>query len=326
MDAPNKLLAIGGWIGTVVMAGLLVWLLLNPRIRALTRLTVLEGIRRMEFQSILALGLILLAGMGAVALMPSVRQMPWWNIVIERVSQGENSLTPGVNTDPTKEFWDHFPFFLQSGMLFFAELFTVALAFAQTLFLISQDLQQGFLLTLLPKPMSRGEYLWGRGLGAVTTVSIAWIALVVEVWIIFVIHDPPALTDWSRPESKILLCGGVLLFKWISAIAILIYATLRLPPVAGGLVTFIWLTGGHIAVMLHNVATDITMPILGRIAFCIGYVTLPHYDGAWSGTILDPATNQFHTASDVATFIGWTLVYTMAFGLGSWVLFRKRDL
>ena len=322
---PQTILGPLGWVGTAGMTLNVVWLLTNPRIRALARLTVLEGIRRMEFQAILLLALVLMGGMGYIAFLQHVQDMPLWGMVINKINAG-SSLSPGVTSDAQAEFVRNFDRYLQSGMLFFAEAFTVGLTFALGAFAVKQDTEQGFLLTLLPKPMTRGEYLWGRGLGIFGSVAAAWLLMTIEVFLIFAVKHPEAFGNTGRPEWMILFAGGVLLMKWASLIAILFLSTQQMPPVTGTIVSFFIYVSGHFAVILHDMGTDLSLNRVARLFAWLGYILAPHYDRAWSGNILDPTANQLTSKSDVAGFLGWAWLYLWICGVWAWGFFRKRDL
>lgn len=323
--SPEQILGPLGWVGSIAAAGMLIWLLLNPRIRALAWLTTLESIRRMEFQAILLLALTLFAGIGYLLFAPGIKESPLWGVVISQI--GSDGLgAPGVNTDPRQIFFLQFDYYMQSAMSFFAELFALFMLLALGLFLISNDIQQGFLLTLLPKPLSRGEYLWGRGLGLAITVGAAWIIMGLQIFLLFLIKNPAVLSQPTAPEWKILFCTAVLLMKWASLVAILFFLTLRMPPVAGGLVVLLLFVAGHISSNVHDLATNVALDWPLRLLFWSGYVAMPHYDRAWSAIILDPTANLFQTHTDVAGFVGWAFTYAMVMGLGSWLCFRHRDL
>jgi len=265
---------------------------------------------------------ILIFGMGYLLFAPGIKDLPMWGVVFTQLGE---SGTPGVNVDGQQLFREQWPYLMMSAMAFFSEVFTLFMLFAIGLFLISTDTQQGFLLTLLPKPLSRGEYLWGRGLGLTATVSSAWIVMGLCIYLIFMIRRF-ALHQPDAGEWKILLTTGLLTMKWATIVAILMLGTLRLPPIAGGFWALLLTMGGHISSKVHDIATDNALGWPQRIISWIGYVIIPHFDNAWSAMILDPAINVFQTTTDVARFIGWSWTYAMACGLWAWWCFRHRDL
>jgi len=202
----------------------------------------------------------------------------------------------------------------------------LALTFALGLFIIKQDEEQGFLQTLLPKPVTRGEYLWGRGLGIFATVSAAWVVMVLEVFLIFAIKHPAAFHDLSRPEWRVIWAGGILLMKWASLVAILLLSTLQYGPIAGGIAAVLLFIGGHMTSYLHDAGTDLSQSTIARAIAWITFVMAPHYSRAFSGNILDPTANELNTATLVAEFIGWAWTYMMINGLWSWWIFKRKDL
>jgi ABC-type transport system involved in multi-copper enzyme maturation permease subunit len=248
--------------------------------------------------------------------------MPMWGIVYSHLGE---SNTPGVNVDGQQLFREQWPYLMMSAMAFFSEVLTLFMLFALGLFMVSTDTQQGFLLTLLPKPLSRGEYLWGRGLGLTATVCSAWIVMGLSIYVVFVIRRF-ALHLPEAGEWKILLTTGLLTLKWACIVAILMLGTLRLPPIAGGFWALLLLVGGHISSKVHDIATNTALDGLPRGFAWIGYILIPHFDSAWSAMILDPAYNVFQTTTDVARFIGSAWAYAMVCGLWAWWSFRNRDL
>lgn len=328
MFDPQSVLGPLGWVGTVALVITLIYLLANGRIRALAKLTVLDSIRRMEFQAILLLAVVLLGGIGYLIFVPDVKDSPLWAMLIERLDTSAVT-TPGVTPDATRDFQEKFPALIQSGMLFFAELFTLAMVFALGLLLIPGDIEQGFLLTILPKPATRGEYLWGRGLGVLATVGTAWLVMSLEIFFVFALHDPSVFADFGeflRPEWKILWGAVLILFKWASFLAFLLLFTLKMPPVAGGIVALLIFGAGHVSGNLRDLGSDVSIDPFIRAVSWATFVAVPHYERAWSATILDPDTNQFLTYTDAAGFLGWAWLYTMVAGGWLWLIFRKRDL
>lgn len=319
MNEPNLPLTIGGWIGTLLLGLTLIWLLANGRIRALAGLTVLDSIRRMEFQALLLFGAVLLGGMGSILFSQEAMKLPMWRLVVDKIG-GDVLGAPGVQGAASQQWEAQFLPLMQSAMAFFAELFIFFMILALGLFLYQNDRQQGFLLTLLPKPVSRGEYLWGRALGLLATVSAAWVLFGCEMFLIYLLYDS------ASPQWKILHTTGILLMKWATLIAILTLLTLRLPVIIGGFCTLLLFVAGHVAVLLHDVGTDeaIAWPI--RLGAWAVYVILPHYDQAWSANILDPLINPFQHLHDVARFFGWGWTYLMVCGLLAWHRFRAQDV
>ncbi|HYE78095.1 MAG TPA: hypothetical protein VEI97_08920, partial [bacterium] len=282
---PQAILGPLGWVGTAALAATVVWLLANPRIRALARLTWMDSLRRMEFQAVLLIAVVLLLGIGYLNFVPDIKDSPLWGFLLSRLEQGAES-TPGIVADAQREFQANFNSYLQAGMMFFAEFFTLAMLFALGVQLIAGDIQQGFLLTVLPKPTTRGEYLWGRGLGVLATVTAAWLTMAVVVFLVFAAKEPSIFRNVTLPEWKILWGAALLVMKWASFLAFLLLFTVKLPPVAGGILALLLFGFGHISGNLRDVGSDATVHPTIRAAAWGAFVLMPHYERSWSATIL----------------------------------------
>lgn len=220
--------------------------------------------------------------------------------------------------------------------IFLAFVFSVVLALGAAFLAapaIAGDVESGIALAILPRPLSRAEFVLGKWLGlAALLVTYATLFGAVEVATIALV------TGYRPPHPAIAL--AYLVAQSIVLLSLSLLLSTRLPPVAGGLLAVLcfgvaWIAGitANIAAALHNENVLHATTLVGLL--------VPS-DGLWRGALyhLQPVVlliaanaaggtgqNPFGTSTPpTAAFLAWTVGWvalTLALALAS---FARRDL
>ncbi len=156
---------------------------------------------------------------------------------------------------------------------------------------IASEVESGISLAILPRPLSRAEYVLGKWLGLAALLT-AYGAVLGSVEIIAI-----ALVTGYRPPHP----ATALAYLIVESLAMLSLALLfstRLPATAGGLLSVLcfglaWIAGiaGNVADSLHNAAIMHAATLVGLL--------IPT-DGFWRGTVyhLEPVMMLVASASN----------------------------
>ena len=220
--------------------------------------------------------------------------------------------------------------------IFLAFVFSVVLSIGAAFLgapAIAGDIESGVILAIVPRPLSRAEFVLGKWLGLALLLALAATVFgAVEVFAIML------ATGYRPPHPAV-----ALLFLIAQALVMLSLALglgTRLPPILGGLLAVLcfgvaWISGiaAGIAAALHNDAVLHATTMLGLI--------VPS-DGLWRAALyqLEPVVllaaasatgnaipNPFgaNTPPEPA-FIAWSVAWIMAALAVAIVSFVRRDL
>ncbi len=220
--------------------------------------------------------------------------------------------------------------------IFLAFVFSVILAFGGAFLgapAIAADVENGTALAILPRPLSRTEYVVGKWLGLAALLTIyATVFGALEVGAI-------ALTTGYRPPDP-LAALAFLIAQSLTMLSLALALSTRLAPVTGGLIAVLcfgvaWIAGiaKAIAAALHNDTVLHAATLIGLL--------VPS-DGLWRGALfhLEPVVilaaanaatfappNPFSASAPPPTlFVAWSIAWiAVAVGVAAFS-FARRDL
>ncbi len=212
---------------------------------------------------------------------------------------------------------------LQQGAFLFADVFVAIIGFVLAFMVLPSEINRGVTLSILPKPLTRDEYVFGKALGIWVIVSGCFFILALELWGVQAIFDiftgKGFRPDWHFLEAVILFP-----FKYATLILIIMGLTLRMPEVPAGIIGVIIFAVGHFSDRIFEIASEVEIPIMG-FGLKFGYWVLPHMSQV-TFSILDPLSTLITNWHELWGWVWQVCVYNIILGaMLSW-LFRRRSL
>ncbi len=197
---------------------------------------------------------------------------------------------------------------------------------------IANELDSGIALAILPRPLSRADYVLGKWLGLVTLVAGYAIAFgAVELGAIRLV------SGYTPPHP--VLAAAYLIAESIVLVTLALALSTRLSPVAGGLIAVLSFGVAWIAGITASIATALNNANLIHATTVVALL-MPS-DLLWRGAVYALQPVVFLAASDAASgrvnpfgasapppaaFIAWTIAWIvamLAIAVGS---FTRRDI
>ena len=212
---------------------------------------------------------------------------------------------------------------VQAAAFFFGEFFIALICFALGISLVAGEIQRGVVLTVLPKPIGRGEYIIGKILGG-------WIIATACFEVIAIISIGFALPYSGHTFGNIPNIFHAMLFmpvKYAILLALIIYFSLWLPEAVAGFSGLVIFIAGHMSEKILDLATDdfAAIPILSQALKAV-HVMLPNLAAVMSPMILDPDATEFISTGPMVEWTLWALLYFAVIACLTVFTFRKRSL
>jgi len=333
-----------GWVGTAgyilvpIAMAIIVWRVRGP-IWAVALNTLKESVSKLEVITLFIIGVVFVIFFNAVWQVPAVQDtvvdffkasQPAAGRVEEPFKTSEEVDELEISTTPqTRAFAEDA---IQKGSLrlkvqvaafLFGEFFIALICFALGIFLVTGEINRGVVLTVLPKPIGRGEYVIGKILGGWLIVVICFEAMAVVALLFALPYRGDALDNIPNILQAMLLMP----IKYAILIALITYLSLWLPEAAAGFVGLALFIAGHFSERMLDMATDefIAMPLLSH-ATKASYVLLPHLSEVFSPVILDPNWTDFTSAGPMFEWSFWAVLYFAIITAAAVLSFRKRSL
>ena len=220
-------------------------------------------------------------------------------------------------------------------VVFMAFMFTNVLALGAALVganALGAELENGTLLSILPRPVRRAEIFAGKWLGAFgVTALFGACAVGLEIAVLWwqTAYLPP------DPGKALLYLFAILAAVTLCAVA---FAT-RLAPLTAAIAAVVLYGAAWIDGVVHAVAIVLNKDTLAQTTLAIGLI-FPS-DGLWRGVLnaLEPAALRAAGLSGpgsagpfaisgppTAAFLWWSAVWFVAVALAGHAAFRARDL
>ncbi|MFH1675786.1 MAG: ABC transporter permease subunit [bacterium] len=310
--------------------GLVLWLVLvyaRGKFRllpsfAIARVTVLDSIMRLEVIFLLIIGILLVGVFGFNLFSPQTRNL----LIKSTIVQGRfTDITGGTNMELTqlekeKSLCD----LLVQAALLMAEFFVAIIGFVLSMFLLPGEINRGVILSILPKPLTRGEYVFGKFLGTWMIVTGCFFVLALEllgIQAIFYSSRGLSAINWHLLKAMALFP-----FKYATLVLVIMGLTLRFPEAVAGIVGIGIFIGGHFAEKIYDLSRDFADSPIFVYAFKFAYYILPHLTEAFSVNILDKNADALISWPTVFGWLWQIMVYNcLLLWLLTW-LFKRRSL
>jgi len=212
---------------------------------------------------------------------------------------------------------------VQVAAFLFGEFFVALICFAIGIFLVTSEINGGVVLTILPKPIGRGEYILGKILGGWLIVVICFEAMALVALLFSLPYTDAALNNIPNILHAMLLMP----IKYAILISLITYLSLWLPEAAAGFIGLAFFITGHASEKILDMAFDefAAMPMLSQ-ATKAAYVLIPDLSWVLSTSILDPNGTEFLGAGPVFKWIFSAGIYFAVVTAAAVLSFRKRSL
>jgi ABC-type transport system involved in multi-copper enzyme maturation permease subunit len=204
-----------------------------------------------------------------------------------------------------------------------ADFFVALIGFVLAMVVLPNEINRGVILSILPKPLSREEYVFGKAMGIWIIVSGCFLILTMELGLIQGIFD---LFAGRNPWNwRLIMAMALFPFKYATLVLIIMGLTLRLPEVPAGIIGVAYFATGHFVDRIYEIAISPAInPILGH-GLKFAYWILPHLSHATFG-ILDRDQTLITNWNELWGWVWQITIYNMILlWLLSW-LFRRRSL
>jgi len=160
------------------------------------------------------------------------------------------------------------------GAFLVADFFVAMIGFVLAMMVLPNEMNRGVTLSILPKPITRSEYVIGKALGIWAIVSGCFIALAAELYLIHLIF----LLFGTRSPIDLHYLEAVMLFpvKYFTMVIIIMGLTLRMPEVPAGIIGAAIYTGGHFAEKIIEFTEIDNLHWIFNIGLKFAYWVLPH--------------------------------------------------
>ena len=327
---PLLLLAGGAvWFFAVYLKGNFRWL----SAWAIARVTVLDSAGRLEVIFLLLIGMLMIGVFEFTLFSPMTRNILLNEGVIQNYIAGRLGDTGLVLPQYENEVL--LADILGMAALFFGEFFVALIGFVLSMFLLPNEINRGVILSILPKPITRSEYIFGKFFGTWIIVTGCFVVLALELYLIefiwFAMHQGQEFV-WFNMQShfpiNVPLLRAILLFplKYATLILVIMWLTLRMPEAPAGIIGLAIFITGHFSDRIYEMSRDLMTPN-PMVAYSLkfGYWMMPHLTEALSLTILDLDATLL---GDPSVFWGWIWQIVAYNAVLLWLLilfFRKRS-
>jgi len=204
-----------------------------------------------------------------------------------------------------------------------ADFFVALIGFVLAMVVLPNEINRGVILSILPKPLSREEYVFGKALGIWIIVSGCFLILALELGLIQGVFDIFAgRNPWNW---RLITAMALFPFKYATLVLIIMGLTLRLPEVPAGIIGVAYFATGHFVDRIYEIAVSPAInPVLG-FGLKFAYWILPHLSHATFG-ILDRDQTLITNWNELWGWVWQISIYNLLLlWLLSW-LFRRRSL
>lgn len=204
-----------------------------------------------------------------------------------------------------------------SFSLFSCSFFTVTFAVVSGSSLVFKEISKKTIFNILAKPVKRKEFLIGKYLGMLMTVSVMLGLMLSGVLIFLLFQD----SNYVLPAIK----AGITIFAQLVIIcaAAIFFSSLVVTPLLSGAFTFgLFITGRCCEYLKHFIDNPELSPTLRSISSGLYYV-LPHLD------FMDASDTAVNLQAIEPGFILWNFIYAFAYAgillVLAIVIFEKRE-
>jgi len=209
------------------------------------------------------------------------------------------------------------------GAFTFADFFTALIGFILAMVVLPTEINRGVILSILPKPISREEYVFGKAMGIWIIVSGCFLVFALELFAIqsvFNLMAGRAVMDWH-----FIMAVALFPFKYATLVLIIMGLTLRMPEVPAGIIGVIFFAAGHYAYSIHEIAIAPNLHVIFGVMLRYSYWMIPHLSQVTTN-ILDRDLTMITNWNELWGWVWQITIYNMILlKMLSW-LFRRRSL
>lgn len=209
------------------------------------------------------------------------------------------------------------------GAFLGADFFVALIGFILAMLILPNEMNRGVILSILPKPISREEYVFGKALGVWIIVAGCFLILSLELFGIRAIFD--LIYGTHTLDHRILMALVLFPIKYATLVLIVMGLTLRMPEIPAGIIGAALFMCGHFADKIYELTTT---PLINPIiawALKFSYWMLPHLSPV-TFSILDKNASLITTSGELWGWVWQISIYNiLLLKLLSW-LFKRRSM
>jgi ABC-type transport system involved in multi-copper enzyme maturation permease subunit len=204
-----------------------------------------------------------------------------------------------------------------------ADVFVALIGFILAMMVLPTEMNRGVILSILPKPVSREEYVFGKAAGIWVIVSGCFVIIMLELWgIRAVINLLSGQNPWDRHIFEAMCLFPL---KYATLILLIMGMTLRMPEVPAGIIGVAFYLAGHFVDRIYEIATAPNInPIMG-FGLRFAYWVLPHLSQV-TFSIIDPVQTLITNWNERWGWMWQIMIYNLILLWLLSFLFRRRSL
>ncbi len=194
--------------------------------------------------------------------------------------------------------------------------------------LVSKEVERRSVFALLPKPLTRGQFILGKYAGLVFTLIVNLSAMVVAFALVLAfmnwVAPPEVKAGWSTPalDPRLLTAVVLTIAELMMVTAIATFFSTFSSPLLSALLTFGLWVAGHFNRDLRNFEAVLDVPAITWLARAL-YYTLPNL--APFNIRAEVVHGIDVPARDVLLTLAYAAVYIAMLLVGAIAVFRRRD-
>jgi hypothetical protein len=209
------------------------------------------------------------------------------------------------------------------GTFMMADIFVALIGFILAMMVLPNEINRGVTLSILPKPLSREEYVFGKAMGIWLIVTGCFLILSLELFAIHAVFETMQGRnpwDWHFLQALILFP-----FKYASLVLIIMGLTLRMPEVPAGIIGIAVFATSHFLDKIYEMSDAPLLNVVWKVGLKVTYWMLPHLSQV-TFSILDPYGSLLNTMPEIWGWVWQISVYNMILLWLLSFLFRRRSL
>jgi len=203
-----------------------------------------------------------------------------------------------------------------------ADFFVVVIGFILAMLVLPGEMNRGVALSILPKPITRDEYVFGKALGIWIIITVCFWLLAGELYLLNGLFK--MLKGQPMLDVHLLMAMVLLPFKYATIVLLTMGGTLRMPEIPATIISAAIFTGGHFVDRIYEIAQHSDVPFV-QYGLKAAYWLLPHLSQT-TMIILDKYMTLITNWQELWGWVWQIVIYNL---LLLWLLrflFRKRAL
>jgi len=211
---------------------------------------------------------------------------------------------------------------IRQSAFMIADFFVAVIGFILAMLVLPGELNRGVTLSILPKPITRDEYVFGKAVGVWFIITVCFWLLAGELYLLNgffkMLHGQPA------HDLHLLEAMAILPFKYATIVLLTMGGTLRMPEIPATIISAAIFTGGHFVDRIYEIAINSNVPLI-QYGLKAAYWMMPHL----SQTTMIILDKDMTLITNWQELWGWVWQITIYNLILLWLLqflFRKRAL